>query len=127
MSKGKRYANHYFNNKKMQTPRISYSGCGEVLTQYMFHPEGVLVDVTDFGINVKILINRPTNKEINQMKAEAPLEIKLLEMDNIVFFLFKFGNLNWMDAPYSVHLSKSLHHLSDVSDGNRICHNDYGY
>lgn len=46
--------------------------------------------------------------------------MKLLEMRNIIFGVFKFGNLKWMDAPYSVHLSKNLTHLEMPTDGTGL-------
>lgn len=37
--------------------------------------------------------------------------MRLLELNNIIFGLFKFGNLSWSDAPYNVHLSQNLSKL----------------
>ncbi len=39
---------------------------------------------------------------------------------NIIFPLLKFGNLQWMDAPYSVHLSKNLTHLEVPTEGTGL-------
>lgn len=85
--------------------------------EYKDHAEGILTDVTDSGINVLIFFNRPTEEEMNQIKANNPLKIKLLDKNGIIFFFYKFGSLNWMDSPYSVHLSKKLTNLEDVADG----------
>lgn len=34
--------------------------------------------------------------------------MRLIELSDIMIFLVKFGSLNWMDAPYTPHLSKNL-------------------
>ena len=41
--------------------------------------------------------------------------MKKITMNNIIFLTFKFGDLPWMDAPYTPHLSKNLH-FDDFND-----------
>lgn len=84
---------------------------GKVYQEVIGHQEGMLFDVDDSGIMVKVFFENPTNNEIKQFDVDKPFEMKLVELRNIIFPLLKFGNLQWMDAPYSVHLSKNLTHL----------------
>ena len=79
--------------------------------------EGVMVDVDDSGIYVKVRFCSPTSEELKQFDSGKPFQMKLLKLRNIIFPLFKFGNLNWMDAPYSVHLSRNLTHLEVPEEG----------
>lgn len=93
---------------------------GKVYEEAIGYQEGILFDVNDSGILVKVFFENPTNNEIEQFNADMPFEMKLVELRNIIFPLLKFGNLQWMDAPYSVHLSKNLDHLEVPTEGNGL-------
>lgn len=84
------------------------------------HSEGVVFDVTDSGILVQVFFYKPTVHEIEQFEVGNPFEMKLLQFRNIIFPLFKFGDLNWMDAPYSVHLSRQLTQIEVPTEGNGL-------
>jgi len=45
----------------------------------------------------------PTIKEIEEVK-NGPAEFGLFVEDNVIFFLYKFGTMQWSDAPFSIHL-----------------------
>ena len=47
----------------------------------------------------------PTKSEIRNI-SDGPLEIRFVSKNEIIFALAKFGDLPWLDAPYSVHLSE---------------------
>lgn len=98
---------------------MSYSNLkvGAIYPMEIGKAEGVMFDVDDCGIYVKVRFNSPTSKELKQFDSGKPFRMKLLEFRNIIFPLFKFGNLNWMDAPYSVHLSRNLTHLEVPEEG----------
>lgn len=90
---------------------------GKVYKEAIGHPDGVLFDVDDCGILVKVYMSRPTLEELEQFDVDKSFQMKLVELRNIIFPLFKFGNLNWMDAPYCVHLSRNLSGLEVPSEG----------
>lgn len=68
--------------------------------------EGIVLDLKDTGLYLFIYGYRWREEEIMQMNEEERFEMKLLLLYNIMFGLFKFGNMNWMEAPFSIHLTK---------------------
>ncbi len=74
----------------------------ESITRY---PEGVKFEFTQSGPVLLLFFDSPTEHEINSVKT-GKLEVGLYSRDNILFFLCKFEGTPWMDAPYSIHLSK---------------------
>ena len=94
--------------------------CYEVGVNYfeaIGHQEGVFFDITDSGIILRIYFCGVTAHEAGQFRSEKPFEMRLAGLRDIIFLLFKFGELNWMDAPYNVHLSLNLTKLELPSDG----------
>ena len=49
-----------------------------------------------------------SNKETAAAGLISGEEMRLAEFSEIMVFLVKFGSLNWMDAPYTPHLSRGL-------------------
>lgn len=78
--------------------------------------EGIKADFADTGMVLSIKYNKPTLKEVNNIKS-GEFNFKTIIIDNVIFFLFKFGNEQWMDAPYTPHLSKHLSKLENLEDG----------
>lgn len=75
-----------------------------------YHPnhtgtEGIKFDFNQAGGIIDIFYNRPTAKEIEQIKS-GKIKVGLCQKNGVIFLLLKLGSLNWMDTPYSVHLSK---------------------
>ena len=75
--------------------------------------DGLQFDLDDSGVIIPLYYHEPTEDEIAQMKSDQPVRMGLIARQNVLIILMKFGNLNWMDAPYSPHLSKNLTHLPD--------------
>lgn len=92
---------------------------GQVVEKFKNHAEEVLFDVTDEGANLLVFFNNPTENEIKQFDFGNNFEIRLTELYDVMMFTFKIGSLNWMDAPYSPHLSLNLTTLqmSEKSQG----------
>lgn len=74
--------------------------------------EGCYVDIDSAGMRIMAIFDRPTENEKKSMSSESPLEIRLITMRGTMLFLLKFGDMPWMDAPYTPHLSKG-----DISIG----------
>jgi hypothetical protein len=71
-------------------------------TQYS---EGTRFDFRQDGAVLILFFDRPTSQEIEQIKT-GRFEIGFFEKDEIIFMLSRLGSMNYIDAPYSVHLSK---------------------
>lgn len=68
-----------------------------------------LFDVTDMGANLLVVCKEPSIGEALQFWVDSPIEVRMTEFKDVVFFSIKIGAMDWMDAPYSIHLSKNLH------------------
>ena len=81
---------------------------GKVYPEIVGHTEGCYFDIADDGATIAVYFNRPTAKETENFKSDKRFEIRLLDFSDAMMFLVKFGSLNWMDAPYTPHLSRNL-------------------
>ena len=90
---------------------------GKTVERYIGHKEGVYFDMDDAGASLTVFFKSPSQYEIAQFYATSRFEIRMAETRDIVIFTIKIGALNWMDAPYTPHLSKNLTTLQDVPDG----------
>lgn len=91
------------------------------ITQYR---EGIKFDIDDNGANLFIYFNNPTNEEIKEI-TKGYIKLGYYKEGNVILMLFKFGNQQWMDAPYSIHLSKNLSTLQEVTEGKGYAVNVY--
>lgn len=85
--------------------------------------EGVRLTVTNTGLNLDVYFNRPTENEIASFKSDTPYKIGLFKKDGVLFFLFKPGNLQWMDSPYCIGLEGNM----DLINLEPILDNSIGY
>lgn len=81
---------------------------GKPIKEFIGHPDSVLFDIKDTDAMVFVLFNKPTKIELANFKQEMPFEIATSIIDGVIYFTFKFGCMDWMDAPYSPHLSRHL-------------------
>ena len=93
-----------------------YYVVGESCREAIGCPDEVYFDLDDGGINVEIYLSNVSERELAQVNS-ASFEMKLVQLRGIIFGLFKFGSLNWMDAPYNVHLSRNLTELEIPGEG----------
>lgn len=92
---------------------------GKTYMEAKGHVEGCRFDISDSGATLIFYYDRPTKMELENFKPEKPFEMRMMEFSNTIIFLLKFGNLNWMDAPYTPHLSKDLTCL-DLREGEGL-------
>jgi hypothetical protein len=80
--------------------------------------EGFVLDFNQGGGFLKIVFDSPLDSEIKEIE-DGKIKLGLIEEKGIIFFLFKFGNLPWMDTPYKVALSQpyELRELTDEKTG----------
>ena len=81
---------------------------GEKIQKYAIGEDGVRINVNGAGIQLKVFFNNPDSNEIEQFKVEESFEIRSTILENVLFFTFKIGNLEIMDAPYSPHLEQEF-------------------
>ncbi len=81
---------------------------GQVVDSLKHHSEGVHFDIDDDGATMVVFFQSPTSEEIEQFKSGKKFEIRFTEIYGVIMITAKIGNLNWMDAPYTPHLSKNL-------------------
>lgn len=81
---------------------------GQIIDNFKNHSECVFFDIADDGATMLVFLKQPTSQEIDQFKAEQAFEIRFTELYGIIMITVKIGNLNWMDTPYTPHLSKNL-------------------
>lgn len=68
------------------------------------HPEGTTYNI-NYGYHELALFHRnPTPAEKNQFN-QAPAQIALWNNPPVLWIAVKFGALNWIDAPYTIHLT----------------------
>lgn len=128
MAKGKNYSNHYFSNKHTKGGVSQFAQTNQK-PLYLFEKnkcydfakgqaEGAIFNMTDSGASLYVFFENPTSHEQEQFKASHPLEIKTLEMKDVLIMLFKFGDLPWFEAPYNVHLSPNWNNIPNSVTGN---------
>lgn len=94
---------------------------GTILKHAIGKPDGPQINISDSGIDILVHIKKPSAKEKMQFEAQkSPFQMKLALEKNIIFFLLKFGDMPWMDAPYSVHLSDGLTTLPEIEEGKGL-------
>ena len=81
---------------------------GEKIQRYAIGEDSVRINVNGAGIQLKVFLNNPDLDEIEQFKAAESFEIRSTILENVLFFTFKIGNLEIMDAPYSPHLEQEF-------------------
>lgn len=81
---------------------------GQIIGSFKNHQEGVYFDLDNSGATMLVFLKKPTTEEIEQFKSGKNFEIRFTELYNIIMIAAKIGSLNWVDAPYTPHLSKNL-------------------
>lgn len=89
---------------------------GQVVEQFKNHREGIYFDINDRGAELRVFFNNPTQVEVEQFKSGNGFEIRFVELYGVIMFAIKIGNLNWMDAPYTPHLSINLTNLDVLNE-----------
>ena len=93
---------------------------GQIVKNFICHSEGAYFDMDDSGAVLMIFFNKPTQNEVGQFQAGHNFEIRFVNIKNIMMITAKIGNLNWMDAPYSPHLSKNLTKFQFPNEGQGL-------
>jgi len=90
---------------------------GQVIPKFIGHAEGTLFNFDSSGANMIVFFNNPMPDEIAQFESRKKFEMRMIELSGIIFITAKIGNLDWMDFPYSPHLSKERPIFKDIRPG----------
>lgn len=93
----------------------------EGITRY---PEGVKFDISNNECSLSIYAADPTEKA-RQAITKDSLRYGYFKEDNVIIMLFKFGSHNWIDVPYSVHMSKNITELKEITGTEGLLLNIY--
>ena len=98
---------------------ISYT-VGQKVEKFKNHLEGTKFDIADDGATLMAFSPSPRPDEIEQFKAEHNFEIRFTELYGVIMLTVKIGNLNWMDVPYTPHLSQNLTKFQLPNEGQGL-------
>lgn len=84
--------------------------------EYIGHREGIVFDIMDDCAILRLFYYDPTPMEIMQIRHSETFEMKSIELKDALYVLFKIGSLNWMDAPYNIHLSTNWEQKENYKD-----------
>ena len=93
---------------------------GQIVESFKYHQECVQFDLADDGAIMLVFFKSPTQSEIEQFKSGKNFEIRFTEIYDVIMITVKIGNLNWMDSPYSPHLSKNLTKFELSNEGHGL-------
>lgn len=93
---------------------------GKTYVEFMGKPEECHLDIDDSGAIFWVTYKTPTPEEIKQFSSNNALEVRYASIYDIIMLQFKFGTLNWMDVPYTPHLSPNLTRIPTVTTGKGL-------
>jgi hypothetical protein len=88
------------------------------------YSEGVKFDILGDECNLLIYAGDPSEKA-RQAITKGDFKYGYFKEDNVIIMLFKFGLNSWMTAPYSVHKSKNITELKELTGAKGFLLNIY--
>ena len=88
------------------------------------YPEGINFDINQNGCNLLIYTTKFTEKS-RQAIIKGDLKYGYFKEDNVIIMLFKFGNHQWIEVPYSIHMCKNSVQLKEVTETEGFSLNIY--
>lgn len=98
---------------------LEYS-VGQVVQGFKNHAECTQFDILDSGAVMLVFFKNPKKREIEQFGSGKMFEIRFIELGGIIMITAKIGSLHWMEAPYSIHLSRNLTNLPRPDAGQGL-------
>jgi len=90
---------------------------GERVEAFADGVDGAQFDMTDGGGILLIKFNSPTSKEVDQIK-NGKIRYSISYLNNVIYILWKFGSLEYLETPYSFSASKNLTELQEPIDSS---------
>lgn len=88
---------------------------GKSIPKFVNHEEGAVFDFSDIGAYLLIFYKKPTPEEVNAIRF-GEIKIGAFLYQNVIFMAVKTENNDYLDCPYSIHLSKELTNISNLDD-----------
>jgi hypothetical protein len=93
---------------------------GEIYPEFIMS-ECPAVSFDQNGLKLVISFHDPTEDETKQFFSSEPFELRYSLCGNLVIFLLKFGNLNWMDTSFCPFLvPDGMDYAEEIADGQGI-------
>lgn len=92
---------------------------GMILEQFKGYPqEGAVLHIRDGVLDLLILYNSPTSKEIKDFQT-GDIDYRVAYIEDVVYFLFKFGRQPFIECPYlsTMEPTETLQPLEDETKG----------
>lgn len=93
---------------------------GQIVEKFKRNKDEVQFDIADDGATLLVFYQNPSEEEVSQFGAGNDFEIRFLEINGVIMITTKIGNLNWMDAPYTPHLSLNLTKIPIPNEGEGL-------
>lgn len=93
---------------------------GQIIPAFMGHAENVYFNMDNGGATMFVFFQSPTMKEIKQFKSGKEFQIRFVELYDVIMLMAKIGDLDWMDAPYTPHLSPDLTQFAIPTEGQGL-------
>ncbi len=86
---------------------------GDVLPQYIGRYDSIQFDFRKGCSILLIFLPDPTQEELREIKYQ-PFEARMTCLPDVLWLTFRFGNLGFMDAPFSPHLTNGIQYPTDL-------------
>ena len=91
---------------------------GDKLNNGYVGNEGVVTNIDEACINVFVYIKNIKDNELKEFENEENCKTGIFVRDNIIYFLYNFGSLNWMESSYIWNLAKNKNeNLQMIKEG----------
>lgn len=111
-------------NKKGIGEKIMNKFCkyevGKRYSELRTSVDGVQFDINDSTSVLVFKYNKPSAKELKAFESSNSFEIRSITLNAVSYILVKMGGLEWVDAPYTPHLSLDLTHLPNLKDNKKM-------
>ncbi len=92
---------------------------GNILEDYK-GSDTIRFDIGETGATVHVALRNLTEYEIGNFQASSPFQIRYVIVDGIIMMLFKFGDMAWMDTPYSPHIGLKPTTINFIKEGEGL-------
>lgn len=93
---------------------------GREYEKFRTRQDGYRMEWSDNGLTLYVLLNGITELEMEQFKTEKSFEIRPFEVENILFFCVKFGDMEWGDCSFTRAAHKSSLDVPEISEGTGL-------
>ena len=91
---------------------------GMIKEEWKKNVDGYVMEYNeDRGFQLTVFFANPTESEVESFSANKEAYIGVLEHDNIMFFLLKFGGCAWGDCTFSPNLYNEKPYFANLEDG----------